>query len=250
MIPNNNVFKNYLHVDFQKMLQPLHILQCLYFHPKFTMKDHFLKPNCMKLKIFCACVILIAKFLDLYRSFTIAIRLGYSKADHIMYITENIYYAIGFYLSYKVNVWDSEKNLKFVIDLQRSTIATEISNNRKHILHKTTISNWLAFIFLSFFHILMYIVIFMIHPYNIVLLIVVYAFESFDIHIVYATQITKFIRINIEDLISQINSSGFGRRSKLKKHCDKKWKDIFHKYSKLLNNFQMHRKDLEGLVST
>lgn len=248
---NNFVFlKNYLNLDFRAMLLPLHFLQCIYLTPKFQIQGNFFKTNSHRVKAITGCVYIFLTITDIIRLIYTLNEVSLFNFEpqivsKLVSVFELVYYFFGLLISYKINILNSKNHINFLVKLQRST-----NNNSKkaRILKNLAYLNWLAVVCLLFSHISIYLLMFPEHI-DIISLSAIYKFLSFDIHLIYTTQMIMLIRINLKSLILQIKTSIFGVNN-LNKYTNVNWEQFFQKYLNLLQLYEDNRKTVQILVSS
>lgn len=247
MFPNNNKFlNNYFNDDFQKIIQPIHFLQCMYCVPKFHIKDNFLRAvNSFFLKLFWPILFSLMSFIIVFRAVT---NMHISRMFLCLGIYETISSFIGFYINWKVNIINSKENVKFLIKLQRFM---NFDVNKRKILKKITFINWVVVIMIFFFHFFSIFCEAVIDYKNIINLLCIYCYGSLDIHAIYATQMILLIRLNLESFMAHMNAYKykFGTKRFIRNKCRYlQWEAEFKRYLQLLELYEINRKIFEDLV--
>lgn len=236
-------FNNYITEDFKKMFQPLHFLQCVYCLPKFRIKHNFLIAHSFISKSIYTAFVSLMLSLTIIRA---VLKSEISPVFQYLGVYEIVASVIGFYISWKVNIYKSKDNVDFLINLQRNM---NFDCNNERIIKRITFINWVVVIMTLFSHLITFVSVYFVSFDDVIGLICVFGYKSFDIHIIYVSHMILMIRLSFESLIYQINTSQFGRKSSIwRRHRNLQWEDVFKKYLQLLESFEVNRKTFEGLV--
>ena len=148
---------NFVDKDIQSMLLPLNLMQNMLFYPKYRIKDNFIYPNSMVLKLVSFCVMIFSITFYCYHIYDHHFNTNLRQYLNISYITsyfDLILYSIGFVINYNINVLQTNANISFVMNIQK----VHRFLNEKPLYKRFVIWNWISsmVIFGNFIFIIVY----------------------------------------------------------------------------------------------
>ncbi|XP_063369863.1 uncharacterized protein LOC134658184 [Cydia amplana] len=190
--------------DFQMMLLPLNILEFLYCQPKFRITRTFITANGIRETLLCTLGVLLMILSNLgYISVNSYIP-GNGEVNDIIYVflfTDATFYIVYCLLIYAMNIIQKDKNVQLIIKMQN---AYRILHN-KNGLKRFQKNNWIFVVgvFLFYFSYNLSYTVFNIYRvahllYNIVLF-------YFDVNIIVAIRIVKFLEYELILWKKQLN---------------------------------------------
>lgn len=195
---------NNVDTDLQDMLRPLNFIQTIYLSPKYTIKDGYITPNSLFCNILSAAGAIVFFSICVYRILTaskIGTFEGFSTTLLITKYFDAILFSLGFVANAYVSIRLSHLNVLLYLKLQ--AIKTFVPC--KKIMQKVKYYSIVLIIGLIIVRLIMYIHFHWSLGYLSYLdLITDLGVISFDLNLVYASSIVKFLGYNLEELNKEI----------------------------------------------
>lgn len=200
----NILSKNYVHIDFEKIMFPLTLTQYFILSPKYHICQNCISPNSVFTNVILCCLTVIIFVCFLYFTFQYLIGMQMFLNDFLgfLYYLENSIYALGYLLNVVFIIVKSRVNVELIIRIQSIINNLQINNNKQRIV----LGNWIfCFLLFLFYFINAYIQMFYVFTRYVIIVLSIFVHTPWDFNILYAARILYLLRKQTENWIMHLN---------------------------------------------
>lgn len=240
------VFSKYIDRDFEAMLKPLIYVQNIFLFPVYRIKNDFITPNSITVKIMTALGIILLLAINFARTVLAFTYERTSMVHHARWLSlfDVFYLPIGLYIGYKDMVLESSSQVELIMRLQRIT-----NSNFKHSKKKYLPSNWPFCIWLLIIHMLLQIPL-VINQKTVLISFTMYMTKKFDLSVIYASRMIHLTRRNLELWNLELRKiSSLSIQDLRKTHPELYWRTMLKRYLEIMETLKFIEKCFTKSVS-
>nr|WCC57921.1 gustatory receptor 49 [Papilio memnon] len=201
----NILAKNYIHVDFEKVLFPLTLTQYFILSPKYYLCQNYIRPNSVFTNVILCSLTVIIFVCFLYFSFKYLIDAQVFLNDFLgfLYYLENLIYAFGYLFNGVFLIVKSRVNVELIVCIQIIINNLGINKSDKQ---RIIFGNWIfCFLIFLFYFLNTYIQLFHAFTTYVIMVLSIFIHMPLDFNIVYATRILYLLRKQTENWMMHLN---------------------------------------------
>lgn len=229
--------------DFQSILYPFHLIHKVLLYPKFNIKRDVILPNSKLTKICSFIVVLFSiSFLigDVYSARVAYHRKTNLKTAYVITCCDLFIYGFGLIAYYINNVTKSRRNVSIILKLQ----AIHRFLGKKHNFNYFTVRNWICLFFFLVLRISCLLYSYFLYQYSIYSLFRHFAVTCFEINIIYASRLLKWLTTEVELWNDQARNLAQIDPNNKPMFC----KRMFKAYTRILECYDIYKSTFQIMV--